>query len=1769
MRGFRIELGEIEAALGLKAGVKAAVVVARKDAHGETALVGYVVPEGSGPSAAEMREHLKTRLPEYMVPAQFVMLGALPLTENGKLDRRALPAPVADMADGSGHTPPHDDVEARLCGIFQKVLGTPVGIHDDFFQRGGHSLMATRAVAAIRETFGVEFPVSRLFESPTVAGVAQALGEVKVRTPLKPLVPVPHDDGAPLTSSQERLWFLHQLDPSSSAYHCPGALRLTGALDVAALEWAFERIVQRHESLRTRLVSRDGRAVQLVEPTLAVPLTQVDLTHVPVAAREEELSRRARAEAERPFDLEQGPLVRLSLMRMAPEDHLLVAVMHHCVSDGGSVGLLLRELASLYRSRVSGQTPVLPPLTVQYADFAVWQRETRTDAALGPALEHFRSRLEGAPPLLELPTDRPRPAVQSYRGAEVTFTLPPALVSSLQSLCREEEATLFMAGLTAFQVLMHRYSRQDDVVVGMPVAGRTHGEVQDLIGFFANTLVLRSRVLDAPSFRVLLRRTREEVLGALDHQDLPFETLVDALRPERSLSRTPLFQVMFDLNEEPVSPPSLPGLRAELVPLQRGSAHFDLALTLDVRDGGLTGVAEYATDLFDAGTVRRMMEHFRTLLEGLVARPEEPVSRVALLSPAAREQVLALAGGPSLPLRDVCAHELFLEQALAAPDAVAVGMGEDTLSYAQLAERADSLARVLVSSGVRQGERVGVVCERSLERVVALLAVLRAGAVYVPFDPAQPRERLARLGEQARWRMVLTQRALAPELEGLAPLVLLDAPPPSVDVPLPRASLDAPAYLLFTSGSTGVPKGVLVGHRSLTNYLQWLGAEFRLSPEDRMLAFASPGFDVSVAELLAPLSRGARVVMASPGAVDPDSLARLIAGQGVTVLESVPSLLALLLEVPAFTEASALRLVFCGGEALSLELAERFHARLGATLINAYGPTEATVDAAMAVCPRGALRTPIGRPVANTWVHVLDSHLEPLPVGMVGELAIEGAALALGYLDSPELTSERFVASPFSRNGARLYRTGDLGRRLEDGQVEFMGRADDQVKVRGFRIEPAEVEAVLRAHADVREAAVVLREDRAGVRRLVAYVVPAAGANPGAAVLRRHLSRSLPEYMVPHAFVALDALPRSAAGKVDRRALPAPDRMRPELGEDYAAPATATERKLASLFAGVVGLDRVGVRDNFFELGGDSILAVQVASRARSAGIAFEVRQLFQHPNVAELAALIDRESPSRQDAPALPVEVQAERARLLEARPELEDAYPLAPMQVGMLFRTLLEPRSGAYVEQFHCVLEGALDAAAFEAAWRHVLARNPLLRTSFLWEGVADPLQVVHREVPLQVAQEDWSTVAPEAGAGRLEAFLLADREQGFDLSRPPAMRLMLQRLGPARHRFVWTQHHILLDGWCMALLFRELLDTYASLSRGADAPGFDAGRPYRDFIAWLASRPAAADEAYWKTSLRGFHTPTPLAIDRPPRTQDARKVYRTRELVLDAAAAASLQERIRRNRLTLSAVVQGAWALLLHRYTGEDDVVFGATFSGRSAPLAGVESMLGLFINTLPVRVHVRDDLRVGEWLAGLLQAHAERQRHEHTSLLQIQAWSGLPRRTALFESIVAVENYPMDPALLSGAGGFRVRDVHMAEHNEYPLTLFVRPGDGLKLEWVYDTARFDDVAIERMASHLRTALEELLGKLDRPLRDVGILAPGERSALLGRTVQRSFPSDALLHQWFERQVEKTPDAVAVKYGREAVSYGELNRRANRLAHALRKKGVGPEVVVGLVA
>jgi amino acid adenylation domain-containing protein len=1133
-----------------------------------------------------------------------------------------------------------------------------VGRHDNFFALGGHSLVAAQAVARIRAACRVELPLRALFEAPTIAALAGRLEaerhEARGQPPAPPLVPVPRDGPLPLSFGQERLWFLDQLAPGGAVYSIPGALRIEGRLDVAALERSLQEIVRRHEALRTRFVSIQGQPRQVIDDEVRLELPVVDLRG---RAGEERAARWMREEAQRPFDLARGPLVRAALLRLGPETHVLLLTMHHIVSDDWSLGLLMREASVLYEAFLAGRPSPLGELPLQYGDFSAWQRSWLTGEVLEARLHYWTAQLAALAPL-ELPTDRPRPAVPSYRGAHRRLEVAPEVVAGLRALSRRQSVTLYMTLLAAFQTLLSRYTGQVDIAVGSPVAARTRTETEGLIGFFVNTLVLRTDLSGKPSFGEVLRRVREVTLAAYAHQELPFEKLVEALAPRRDLSRSPLMQVMFILQNAPQ-----PGLRlgeARLRPLdvETGSAKFDLTLALEEAAGGLQGWVEYSTDLFEAATIDRLVEHYQTLLAEVVAQPEAPIAALRLLTEAERSRLLQTWNATAAAYPDRCIHELVEAQVERTPDAPALVYEEREVGYADLNQRANRLAHYLRKLGVGPEVPVGILADRSVEMVVGLLGILKAGGAYVPLDPQYPRERLRFMLEDAAARVLLTQAFLIEALpEHPVRLVYLDADWDAIaqesgENCASGVTPDNLAYVLHTSGSTGRPKGAMLPHRGVANCLFWMQETYRLDETDRFLMKTSLNFDPSVWEVFWPLMVGARTVLARPdGHLDNAYLRETVDRRGITSVYFVPSMLAPYLETSGTDATSPLRRVICGGEKLPVETVRRFSERMTAELHHSYGPTETSIAVTEWTCPQGyaGATVPMGRPLANTRIYVLDPEMQLLPVGVGGELYVGGAGVGRGYIGRPDLTAERFVPDPFGgASGARLYRTGDLVRWRGDGTLEFLGRLDHQVKLRGFRIELGEIEAVLREHRALRDAAVLLREDSPGDRRLVAYVVPceetAAGESesgrgaglPLGRELRRWVAQRLPDYMVPSAFVALDRLPLTPNGKLDRGALPATDGRRAEDGDQYVAPRTPLERELAELWAELLKVERVGVYDNFFELGGHSLLATRLVARIRAAcRVELPLRALFEAPTIDGLAAAIGEEQPGREEKTA------------------------------------------------------------------------------------------------------------------------------------------------------------------------------------------------------------------------------------------------------------------------------------------------------------------------------------------------------------------------------------------------------------------------------------------------------------------------------------------------------------------------------------------------------
>ncbi|HEX6911460.1 MAG TPA: amino acid adenylation domain-containing protein, partial [Longimicrobium sp.] len=1224
IRGYRVEPGEIEAVLRRHPGVSDCTVVARDDAPGGRRLVAYVV--GTAP-AEELRTHLRHSLPEHMVPAALVPLPHLPLSPNGKVDSGALPAP--DPAAGERFAAPRTPLQEVLAEICAQVLGMDrVGVHESFFDAGGHSLAAMRVVSRIREVLGAEVPLRTLFEAPTVAALAErveALRRADLPAPA-PLVPVARGGRLPLSFAQERLWFLARLEPESTVYNLPAALRLRGPLDTGALERALGGVVRRHEALRTTFDQADGAPLQVVAPFAGFSLPVDDLSVIRADAREREAARRAADEAARPFDLAAGPLFRARLLRLGAEDHLLLVTMHHAVSDGWSMGVLFRDLAALYGAFREDRPAPFPDLSVQYADFAVWQRERLAGEALERELAWWRERLAGAPGLLELPTDRLRPAVQGHAGAEVALDLPSGMVDRLRALGRGEGATLYMVVLAAFKALLSKYAGTDDVVVGSPVAGRARRELEELVGFFANTLVLRTDLSGDPAFREALRRVRGAVLGAWEHQETPFERLVAELHPERSLSQSPLFQVLFTLEDE-ARDPGLPGLTGEAVGVEPGTSKFDLTLTLSPAPGGMRAALRYRTELFEPATVARMLAHVRRVLEQVADDPGRRLSELEWLGAAERARVLGEWNRTAVSFpADGGVHERFAAWAARTPDAPAVAHAGRTLTYAQLDARANRLARALRRRGVGPDVPVGVCLERSPELVLAMLAVLKAGGAWVALDPAVPPARLALMLADSGAAVVLARQAL----RGVLPssgieVMVVDEDGAAVEAEPAEpvrggAGARSLAYVIYTSGSTGTPKPVAVEHAGLANLCDWHAAAFGVTAADRAAQIASPGFDASAWEVWPYLARGACVeVVPEEVRADPPALRDWLVRRRVTV-SFIPTPLAEPLLALEWPRDAALRWLLVGGD----RLRTRPRASLPFEVSNSYGPTECTVVSTSGrVAAEGARAPSIGRPVANARAYVLDSRLSPLPAGVPGELYVGGAQVARGYLRRPALTAQAFVPDPFSGvPGARMYRTGDRVRWIESTPalphsrtpaLEYLGRADEQVKVRGFRVEPGEIEAVLRAHPGVEECAVVLRQDGAGENRLAAYVTGPAESD----ALRAHLRRVLPDYMVPAAVVSLAALPLTPAGKLDRRALPAPP-----AGGGGAGPRTGLEARVAAIWGELLGVDGVGVEDNFFDLGGHSLLLIRLQARlSAELGSELPVVELFQHPTVRALAA--------------------------------------------------------------------------------------------------------------------------------------------------------------------------------------------------------------------------------------------------------------------------------------------------------------------------------------------------------------------------------------------------------------------------------------------------------------------------------------------------------------------------------------------------------------------
>ncbi|WP_397462164.1 amino acid adenylation domain-containing protein [Rhizobium ruizarguesonis] len=1608
------------------------------------------------------------------------------------------------------------------------------------------------------------------------------------------LIPKISRDGAlPLSYSQQRLWFLSQLDEDSTNYNIPLGWRLQGRLERVAWRRSLDRLFARHEALRCTFVAgEDDPQVQILSGDRGLPVVEHDLRDRPDA--QAALLDLCHEEARTPFDLARGPLIRGRLIRLADEEHVFLLTQHHIVSDGWSMGVLARELSSLYRAFEAGEDDPLPPLAIQYPDYAAWQRQWLSGERLQRQAQYWRDTLSGAPARLALPTDRPRPAQQSFAGASVPVVIDQALTRGLKRLSRQHGTTLFMTVLAAWAAVLSRLSGQDDIVIGVPTANRRRREIEDLIGFFVNTLAVRIDLSGEPSVSDLLERGRRAALTAQDHQDLPFEQVVEIVQPPRALDHTPLFQVGLAWQNNTVGSLDLPGLRVEAAGEGLDQVKFDLELNLGEQGEVIAGTLGYATALFDRATMERQCGYLLALLRAMVVDADRPVRELDILPAEERSYLLeelnrTEADYPS----DLCVHELFEAQVRRAPDAVALVFEEQSISYGALNADANRLAHHLIELGVRPDQPVAICVERSPAMVVGLLAILKAGGAYVPLDPAYPSERLRQLLDDAGPRRLLCdatgRAALGAEAIADLSVVDLNAATPawadqSADDPDPHAlGLTARhlAYVIYTSGSTGTPKGVMVEHRNTVNLLHWSGGVFAESEIRRTLFSTSVCFDLSVYECFLPLSQGSKLYLVE------DALKLARTSVDASLINTVPSAITALVNQKAVPASASV--INLAGERVKADLIERiFESTRVQKICTLYAPSETTTYSTWICMPRGqAVVETIGRPIANTRIYLLDGHGQPVPFGAVGELYIGGAGVARGYLNRPDLTAERFLADPFSgKAGARMYRSGDLARYLPDGNLEFLGRNDDQVKIRGFRIEPGEIAARLLEHELVGDAAVVAHADAAGDKRLVAYVVvkmtdgsaEADGAGL-AASLRAHLGGLLPDYMVPSAFVRLEALPLTVNGKLDRKALPVPD-------DDayarraYEAPQGEIETLLAGIWAELLGVERVGRHDNFFELGGHSLLAVQMMERLRRLSLGVEVRTVFAKPMLADLAANLGshREvavpaNPITEQSTAITPQMlplidltQPEIDRIVSTVPggvgNIQDIYGLSPLQDGILFHHLLATQGDPYllVSQMAFAERSVLDR--YLAAVQQVVDRHDILRTAFVWEGLSSPAQVVWRKASLDVLKVELEG-CDGSGADELRR-RFDPRQYRLDLGRAPLMRFVIAREpGSGRWVLLVLQHHLIGDHTTAEVMHAEVRAVLQGRAHELAAP-----QPFRNLVAQARlGMDAKAHEAFFREMLADIDEPT-LPFGLSEVYGDGRGSREARRM-LPQALNDRLRHQARRLGVSLASLCHLAWAQVLALSSGREQVVFGTVLFGRMHAGAGADRAMGLFMNTLPLRLDL-DETGVEESVRIAHARVAELLSHEHASLALAQRCSDIAAPAPLFSALL---NYRHNTPAMAGVGTSELSGMEWLgdeERTNYPLTLSV---DDFGQELGLTADAVEPISADRICGYMQRALEQLVDALeqapDRPVRELDILPAEERSYLLeelNRT-EADYPSDLCVHELFEAQVRRAPDAVALVFEEQSISYGALNADANRLAHHLIELGVRPDQPVAI--
>lgn len=1694
------------------------------------------------------------------------------------------------------HALPRTATEAVIAGIWAEVLGLEqVGIEDDFFAIGGNSLQAVQAISRIGDVLGAELTLHQFFENPTIEEISRTLDGAQDMLP--PVTRVERVKDAPLSSAQHRLWFLDQLEGAGVAYHIPISLRLSGDLDKAVLQAALDTLIERHEALRATFVCISGEPVQEMTSQQSLPLREVDLKEFSSGEGQLQARRLAQEEFAVPFDLSRGPLVRAVLLTLSSSESILLLTIHHIVCDGWSIGILLRELAALYDAYRQGKPNPLPSLEIQYVDYVHWTLEAGRSGRLQGQLEYWREKLQEAPGLLDLPADRPRPPVQSYRGSNVAVWLTPEMTAELKELSRRLNVTLAMTLFSAWALTLARISGQFDLTVGTPVANRPRTELEKVVGYFVNTVAVRIKMHEEDLLIDLLQQVKEAMVGAYSHQDTPFEQVVETLHPSRSLSHSPLFQVMFILHNTPREAIQLQGLTLLEEESPSPAAQFDLTLSLQEVPDGIRGSVNYASDLFDHATVEKWLACFHGVLRSMTADPHVKLRSVPLLDKTAEGHVLRdFNPAESAYPREKLVHELFEEQVARTPQFVALFYGSQSLTYLELNRRAETLAQLLRGYGVGPGEKVCICLERGVELVVGLLGTLKTGAAYVPLDPNYPADRIQHVLRSAGSRLLLTQSHLRrkPPLDALDSVIVLDGEwsetvgkdPARKPLADSRSTSRDLAYVIYTSGSTGVPKGVMVEHAGVVNFLTSMQKEPGITASDRLLAVTTISFDIAALEIFLPLITGASVVIADQEATsDAQRLMEMLEKFSVTLMQATPATWQLLLS-GGWKGRSGMK-ALCGGEALSVDTAAKLATRVD-SVWNLYGPTETTIWSSArrivhGVETRHAVE-PIGHPIANTHLYILDRWCNVVPVGVAGEIYIGGEGVARGYLDRPDLTAERFMADPFhGRPGMRMYKTGDLARWRDDGTIDYLGRNDHQVKLRGFRIEPGEIESRLLQHPHIREAVVLVRGDKAEQKQLVAYVV-AVDSNDrestvAADALRTHVKASLPEYMVPSAFVMLQNFPRTPNGKLDRSALPSPG-AEAYARRDYEAPRGLLEETLAVIWETLLRIEKVGRWDNFFELGGHSLLIMQMLERLRRVGLSADVRTVFESPTLADLAGKVTAGTAKASEVPPnlippgceaispemLPL-VALERpdieqivAQIPGGAPNIQDIYPLVPLQEGILFHHLLDRDGGdAYVATLVLSLPISARIDSLIGALQAVIDRHDALRTAVLWKQLPHPVQVVCRQATLPVEEFTLTGGEPilaqiSTGRGPSSARL--------DLQRAPLMKLIIASDPDGAQRHALLQlHHIVSDD-----ISREVLLSEVAAHLNGSVHRLPSPIAYRTHIARVLSYARRREEeAIFRPKLGHVDEPTaPFGI--LDIHGDGKQIRDSKEYLEDRLAR-RIRSQARRFGISTATIFHAAWGLFVAFASGRNEAVFGSVLSGRQQTTENADGMIGLFINTLPLHLTL-DGRSVKEYVEHAQRELVDLLSHELASLVRVQRCSAVSGSTPLFTALLNYRHSAPAPQD-DPASPESVRVTAVQAWTNYPITLSV---DDMQETFAITAQTAIGLDPQRLMAYMQQALSSLVGALesdeDSPVDALRVMPETERHQLMMycNPTRADYPQSAI-HELFEEQARRSPETAALIHDTRVLTYGELNGRANQLARYLRKLGVGPDKLVGV--